>query len=353
MSMQLITNETYTVSDVAKKAGVSRATVDRVLFNRGYVSQKTREKVLKAIKELDYTPNASASQLASKKKYRIACLVPQFRPGEYWEEMNNGLVASAKDYSPYNISVALYHFDQNDEESFVNSCKSILESKPDGVMLSVVFPDIVATFCQELESNNIQYAFMDNKIDNLNYSIYHGIDSYKNGRLGAWLLTTRTDPKEIALIRLRRDMRHKSDPNRTRRHGFTDYIEDSFPDCRIHTIFIDPEKTDEILEILEDFFTKNPSVHHIAMTNSRVFLLRDFLRKHPDPKRIVVGFDDIKNNLDCLREGLIDSLVVRHIKKQAYNALSSFAEYLLRNNKTKHMNHFVHMEILTKLNLDN
>lgn len=350
--MQIISSTPPTIYDVAEKSGVSRATVDRVIFKRGRVSQQTREKVLKAIKDLGYIPNANASQLASKKEYRIACLVPQFRPGEYWEEMNNGLLASAKDHSSYNISVSIYHFDQNDEESFINSCKSILESKPDGVMMSVVFPDVVTSFCQELEKNHIKYAFVDNKIDTLDYSLYHGIDSYKNGQLGAWLLTTRTEPKEVALVRLNRDPRHKSDPNRTRRHGFTDYIEDAFPECVIHTVFIDPEEPDEILGLMEDFFSRNPSCHHIAMTNSRVFLLREYLRKHPDPKRIVVGFDDIKNNLDCLREGLIDSLVVRHIKKQAYDALASFAEYLIRDNQSKHVNHFVHMEILTKMNLD-
>lgn len=350
--MLTITNKTYTISDVAQKAGVSRATVDRVLFKRGYVSQKTRDKVLKVITELNYTPNANASSLASKRAFHIACLIPRFRQGEYWEEMNNGFVASAKDYSSRSISVSLYHFDQSDEESFMNCCKDILESKPDGVMLSVVFPEAVTRFCKDLEKQHIKYAFIDNKIDNLDYCLYFGIDSYKNGQLGAWLLTNRTEPTGIALVRIRRDQRHKSDPNRTRRHGFTDYIEEHFPECQIHTIFIDPDNPDETMGKVEEFFRENPSVHHIAMTNSRVFLLEDYIRKHPDEKRIVVGFDDIKKNLDCLREGLIDYLVIRHIKKQAYDALAAFAEYLIKDTQSKHTNHFVHMEILTQMNLD-
>ena len=352
ITMQLIQSNISTIRDVAKKAGVARATVDRVLFNRGYVSQKTREKVLAAIKDLDYRPNTNASQLASRKEYHIACLIPEFHHGDYWEEMNNGLIASAKDHAAKNISVTFYYFDQNDEEGFINNCNSILESQPDGVMLSVVFPDFVANFCKELEEKHIRYAFIDNKIDKLDYNLYYGIDSYKNGQIGAWFLTTRTDPKDIALIRIIRDPRHKSDPNRTRRHGFTDYIEDVFPACRIHTVFIDPENPEQIMEELESFFSQNPSIKQIAMTSSRVFLLRDYLRKHPDSQRIVVGFDDIKKNLDCLREGLIDCLVIRHIKQQAYNALTTFAEYLIRNNKSKHTNHFVHMEILTKSNMD-
>ena len=43
---------TVTISDVAKAAGVTRGTIDRVLHERGEVSEETRAKVLKVIKEL-------------------------------------------------------------------------------------------------------------------------------------------------------------------------------------------------------------------------------------------------------------------------------------------------------------
>ena len=46
------------IYDVSKKAGVSIATVSRVLNGNTRVSEKTRDKVINAMKELDYTPNA-------------------------------------------------------------------------------------------------------------------------------------------------------------------------------------------------------------------------------------------------------------------------------------------------------
>ena len=56
----------YTISDVAQKAGVSTATVSKVMNNKMYVSPKTREKVLKVMNELNYTPNVSAANLAKQ-----------------------------------------------------------------------------------------------------------------------------------------------------------------------------------------------------------------------------------------------------------------------------------------------
>ena len=51
-----------TISDVAKLAGVSTATVSHTINNTRYVSNETKEKVYRAIEELGYTPDASARE---------------------------------------------------------------------------------------------------------------------------------------------------------------------------------------------------------------------------------------------------------------------------------------------------
>lgn len=61
---------------VAKKAGVGISTVSRVLNNSGYVSEETKEKVLSAIKELDYVPNQLGRNLKTQKSNMIALFVP-------------------------------------------------------------------------------------------------------------------------------------------------------------------------------------------------------------------------------------------------------------------------------------
>ena len=64
------------IQDVAKKANVGVGTVSRVMNGNGYVSDATREKVMKAIEELNYTPNELARNLFHKKTNIIAVIVP-------------------------------------------------------------------------------------------------------------------------------------------------------------------------------------------------------------------------------------------------------------------------------------
>lgn len=64
-----------TIGDVAKRAGVSKMTVSRVVNNSGYISQETRERVEQAIAELGYVPNALARSLRFKQTKTIALVL--------------------------------------------------------------------------------------------------------------------------------------------------------------------------------------------------------------------------------------------------------------------------------------
>ena len=350
--MKQIRNSAPTIFDVARLAGVSRGTVDRVVYGRGRVSKETREKVLKAISELGYSPNPNASSLANRREYRFACLIPQFKKGDYWEEINKGFIEGAESIKSGSIILEIHLYDQTDVDSFIAASRAILETEPAGVIMNAVFKEAVTEFASELTSRNIPYAFIDNKIDELNYTLYYGVDPYKSGTLGAFLLTTRCNVSEIALIRLIRDSKHKADPNAARRNGFLDYISENFPSCTVHTAFIHPDNPAKNIITLEKFFSEHPTIKHVAMTNSRTWLIDEFLTKNPDPQRIVVGFDDLERNLASLRKGNIEYLVTRHIPQQSSKLMTEFAECIIKGTSPSRRNNYVHMDILHKRNLD-
>ncbi|MGE7717751.1 LacI family DNA-binding transcriptional regulator [Priestia megaterium] len=64
------------IGDVANLAKVSRTTVSRVLNNRGYISNRTREKVQKAMNDLNYFPNDVARSLFNKRSNLIGIILP-------------------------------------------------------------------------------------------------------------------------------------------------------------------------------------------------------------------------------------------------------------------------------------
>ena len=66
-----------TIQDVAKHAGVGAATVSRVLSGNGYVKQATRERVMRSIEKLNYTPNEMARNLFHGKSGIVAVIIPE------------------------------------------------------------------------------------------------------------------------------------------------------------------------------------------------------------------------------------------------------------------------------------
>jgi DNA-binding LacI/PurR family transcriptional regulator len=70
-------NKKITIADIAQAAGVSLATVSRILNNKPDVSEKTRKRVLQIIDEKGYAPQAQWQQIASGKSRTISMLYPR------------------------------------------------------------------------------------------------------------------------------------------------------------------------------------------------------------------------------------------------------------------------------------
>ena len=77
-----------TMQEVASRAGVSKATVSRVLSGKGYVSQETKDQVFRAIEETGYRPNLLARNLATSKSMCIGLVVTNtLYNGNYFSEL--------------------------------------------------------------------------------------------------------------------------------------------------------------------------------------------------------------------------------------------------------------------------
>ncbi|WP_353722048.1 LacI family DNA-binding transcriptional regulator [Dyadobacter sp. 676] len=133
-------NTYYGVKEIARRANVSIATVDRVLHNRSGVSEKTKKKINDIIKELDYQPNILASRLASKKIISLAVLIPRVsEETDFWEAPMKGITRADAEIRKYGVQVTTFYFDLNDPATFNEQAAAILDGHFKGVLLAPSF----------------------------------------------------------------------------------------------------------------------------------------------------------------------------------------------------------------------
>lgn len=345
-----------TIIDVAKRAGVSKGTVDRVVHHRGEVSKSSEEKVLKAIEELQYQPNLYASMLASRKVTLIVLLLPQFSKGEFWEKIYDGFISGAESVKPLSIKTKTILYDQYSPASFKEACSTALEEGPSGVVIAPLFRSETESFASKLRDLKIPYVYVDTKLEEDGYLAYFGMPMYRSGTMSAVLLTERCRQEEVdkvAIVRIQRDRTKQSDPTVTRRAGFVDYMNQHFPDCELINVFVDPNDPASIAKTLDAFSASHQDIRFVVMFNSRVHLLESWLRNHPAEGRRVIGFDNLDLNIDLLREGLVDVLISQHTETLSANAVSALADYVLLGKTPQRKDNYMHMDILTEFNIDN
>ena len=345
-------NDKITINDIARRTGLSKGTVDRVLHNRGEVSRKSYEKVMEVIRELGYEPNVYASLLAKGKKLLVAVLIPAYEPGSFWELAASGIGRTMDPVTAAGLEAILFPYDQYDIESFRSACAKVLEAEPSGVVLAPLFQGETEAVTQQFAERGIPYCFIDSRPDSNDYLAYFGMPLYKSGYLCADQLTRGQDIPGVLIVRIRRDRYQQSDPTVNRRAGFLDYMLEHVPDCKIDNVFVDPNDPDGIESILDGYFAEHPQVRHIVMFNSRIHLLVPWLTAHLDPNRRVVGFDNLKANMDALRNGIVSVLIGQRPDEQVRLAIEALAEHAMLGKNPPRKDHFMHMDVLTRYNVE-
>jgi LacI family transcriptional regulator len=141
-------SSSVTIDDVAALAGVSPMTVSRVINGQGKVRDTTRERVMRAVRELDYTPNLAASSLAAAQHTRIA-LIYTNPSGAYLRELLVGLLRVASSTA---IQLVIDYWDDLDAESERKAARK-LAKKVDGVILPPPLCDSRAAVTEVVRAN--------------------------------------------------------------------------------------------------------------------------------------------------------------------------------------------------------
>lgn len=142
------------IKDVAKLAGVSVATVSRVLNDKGYVGQRTRGMVEQAIKELNYKPNEVARSLFKKQSNTIGLIVPDIM-NPFFPELARAVEDTASKFG-YNVILCNSDEDKVKEQTYLDMLR---QNYVTGIIVSS--NTMTATQIEEL---NIPVVSIDREI---------------------------------------------------------------------------------------------------------------------------------------------------------------------------------------------
>ncbi len=162
-----------TIRDVAKRANVSVSTVSRVINQKGYVHEETKDLVNKTIKELGFIPNQLARSLTNRSSKIIGVIVPHIGPS-FYGELLEGIESQAAAYG-YKI---MFCHTQDDPDRELEYLKFFEQYNIEGLIIASNFSNR-----DKLAELNIPVVTVDHILDENIPSITS--DNVKGGMLAA------------------------------------------------------------------------------------------------------------------------------------------------------------------------
>jgi LacI family transcriptional regulator len=163
------------INDVAKRANVSTMTVSRVINQSGYVKEETRQRVLKAMQEVNYVPNGLARSLVRQKTQTLALIVPDIT-NPFFTTIARGTEDMARK-NGYRLILCNSDDDLAKEQEYIDMCLSI---RVDGVIIAASGDQSKANL-QKLKKMQIPFVCIDREIKGIQADIVKG-DSVQGAR---------------------------------------------------------------------------------------------------------------------------------------------------------------------------
>lgn len=277
------------IKDVAERAGVSPATVSRVLNNRGYLSKQTRLKVDQAMSELNYIPNDLARSLYTKRTNLIGFIFPSTANSFYGE-----LIARMENICfdlGYKVLLCNSSNQPEKEELYVTM---LLRNQVDGIISGAHNRGI-----KDYQRSNLPVVGIDRYLSDSIPVV--SSDNYQGGRLAAEHLVHKgcqtiihmNGPKELET------------PANKRRDAYENVLEEEGMRPKTYEILA-MANDDHVLSVIKQLFDENPHVDGIFASDDHLaarVIAEAKRRKVAVPEQLkVIGYDGTETMRTILPE---------------------------------------------------
>lgn len=322
-------------------------TVDRIIHNRGQVTEENIEKVKAIMKEYGYKKNIFASNLAFNKKYKFAVFLPKNKNVEYWQAPIIGVTKAAEELANFGVSIEYLYFDYN-ITSFKKTAAKVLKLDYDGLLFAPIFYEESVSFLKEYKKKNTPIVMIDSNLPEIEGVAYIGQDSYQSGYLGGKLISYGIkNDSNVLILKITRNVESTSRTNvfLQRIKGFYAFFKENqhLPKFNFTEISI---KYDIENQLNINMFN---GIDCVFIPNSRVYIVAKFIKENNLKGIRVVGYELLKQNLEYLNDGIIDFLIHQKPEEQGYMGIIHLYKKVVLKENVLDLN-YMQLEIIVKEN---
>lgn len=298
-----------TIKTIAKMAGVSRGTVDRVLNNRGLTSPETAEKIREIAKALNYTPNKAGKTLAIKRKnlkfgYIMFSGTDQ---NPFWADVMAGLNRKAAELEEYGVEVAVRFSEVGNYNKQLAVIDELVASGIKGLAITPINNAHIADKLRELVASGIPVVTVNSDIEDCARIAYVGSNYYQSGKTAGNLMGLFTkDSANVGIVSGSNDVLCHTE----RIAGFIKSISDNYKNINIIQTVENHDDDVESFSVTRRMLEEHPEIDALYLTAAGVYGACRALEELKREKKItVISFDTIPTTIKMVKSGVIAATI--------------------------------------------
>lgn len=334
-----------TITQIAKLAGVSRGTVDRVIHQRGRVAPDVEKKIRKIMEENDFHPNMLGRALAVSKTPLIIGMIMIEKGNPFFQLIHLGMKEAMDQYRDYPITVDFRHINGVDENEYLNALDE-LENKANALIIAGLQTSRIIEKVNHI-SKKIPVMTLNIDLDDSQRIGFIGIDDYKAGTCLAGLTHDLTRPGENVLILSGSKTIHSQSQ---RINGFLDTMM-QYPNIILSDVIYTDDKLDNSNRLLKEAISKK-YYKTIVMVDSWLANAGEVVTQAGYNDINILGFDLMPQNKEALKQGKVTYIIDQSAYMQSYECVHIVCEHLIYGIELPKGKRYLPIHIYNKYNLD-
>ncbi|WP_343314865.1 LacI family DNA-binding transcriptional regulator [Brucella sp. BE17] len=297
-----------TVHDIARTAGVSLATVDRVLNDRPGVRSRTRERVVEAMRVLGYVRDMGAANLARGRHYRFDFILPD-NDNTFMLNLRSELAAAIERAPSERMQINLVLVPAFDETALAVALEACAARKPDGVAFVAIDTDMVRQSCDLLRESGIPVVTLVSDLDHGAREHYVGVDNTAAGRTAGRLLGFFSNKTNGVIAVLAGSLKVRD--HRERYEGFVEAMRGDFPDRTILAPFEGLDEDMRVERLVRELLHCRSDIAGLYSLGAGNGGLLRALASHPARKPLVIAHEHDEATAKGLAQDLIHGVLAQ------------------------------------------